>query len=78
MFIIDDILLAPVKGVIWLAEKIKEQAEGSLYNITALKEALQELQNRYDAGEITDKEYDSLEKKYLKAIEEAKNYHDQK
>ncbi len=78
MFIIDDILLLPVKGVVWLADKIKEQAEGKLYNVTALKEALQELQARYDAGEVGQKEYDNLEAKYLKAIEEAQKYHDQR
>lgn len=75
MFIIDDILLLPVKGVVWLADKIKEQAEDRLYNVTALKEAMQELQARYEAGEISQKEYDNLEAKYLKAIEEAQKYH---
>lgn len=75
MFIIDDILLLPVKGVTWLAEKIKEQAEAKLYNATALKEALQELQNQLDAGAVSRKEYDSLEAKYLAAIEEAQKYH---
>lgn len=78
MFIIDDILFFPVKGVVWLADKIKEQAENKLYNVTALKETLQELQNRFDAEEVTQKEYDQLEKKYLKAIEEANKYHGQR
>lgn len=68
MFIIDDL-------VIWLAEKIKEQADDRLYNVTALKEALQELQGGFDAGAINQKEYDALEAKYLKAIEEAQKYH---
>lgn len=68
MFIIDDF-------VIWLAEKIKEQAEDRLYNVTALKESLQELQGRLDAGGISQKEYDVLEVKLLKAIEEANRYH---
>ena len=78
MFILDDIILLPVKGVVWLADRIKEQAEGSLYNTTALKEALQELQSRFDAGAISQKEYDQLEVKYLKAIEDAKKYHEQR
>lgn len=78
MFIIDDILLLPVKGVVWLADKIKEQAENTLYNVTALKEALQELQSRFEAGEISQKEYDILEAKYLKAIEEAQKYHNER
>lgn len=69
MFIIDDF-------VIWLAEKIKEQAEGRLYNVTALKEGLQELQFKLDAGAIGQKEYDKEEIKFLKAIEEAKIYHE--
>lgn len=75
MLIIDDILLLPVKGVVWLADKIKEQVEDRLYNVTALKEAVQELQGRLDAGFISQKEYDVLEAKLLKAIEEAQRYH---
>jgi len=78
MFILDDILFSPVKGLIWLAGKVKEQAEDKLYNVTALKEVLQELQNRFDAGEVSQEEYDTLEKKYLKAIEEATKYHEQR
>lgn len=71
MFIIDDF-------VIWLAEKIKDKAEESLYNATALKEALQEMQNRLDAGTISRKEYDLVEVKFLKAIEDAQRYHAEK
>lgn len=69
MFIIDDFL-------IWLGGKIKEQAEDRLYNVTALKEALQEMQRRLDEGSIGEKEYDLEEKKLLKAIEEAQRYHE--
>lgn len=76
MFILDDILFAPVHGVVWIAKKIKEQAEDRLYNVTALKEALQELQSRFDAGEISQQEYDANEARFLKAIEEAKKYHE--
>lgn len=75
MFILDDILLLPVKGVTWLAERIKEQAEATLYNVTALKEGLQELQNRLETGSISQKEYELQEARYLKAIEEAAKYH---
>lgn len=69
MFIIDDF-------VIWLGEKIKEQAEDRLYNVTALKEELQELQFKLDAGAISQKEYDTQEVRFLKAIEEAQRYHE--
>lgn len=75
MLILDDILLLPIKGVVWLADRIKEQAEDRLYNVTALKEALQELQRRFDEGVISKQEYDGLEAKFLKAIEEATRYH---
>lgn len=71
MFIIDDF-------AIWLAEKIKDKAEESLYNATALKEALQEMQNRLDSGTISRKEYDLVEVKFLKAIEDAQRYHAEK
>lgn len=78
MFILDDILLLPLKGVVWVGEKIMEQAAERLYNVTALKEALQELQGRLDAGEISQKEYDALEARFLKAIEDAQRYHEER
>lgn len=75
MFLIDDILLAPLKGVIWVAEKIKEVAEQELYDEGRIKEKLMELQLKLELEEINEEEYKKQEKELLArldAIREAK------
>jgi hypothetical protein len=47
----------PIKGVIWVAEKVAEQAEKELYNEEAVRGQLMELELRYDLGEISEEEY---------------------
>ena len=65
MFLIDDILLAPIKGVVWLGEKIKEVADKELYNEEQIKGKLMELQLRFEMEEISGEEYNKQEKELL-------------
>ena len=44
--------LAPVRGTIWLAERIQEQAEGELYDENAIRAQLMEIEAAREAGEI--------------------------
>jgi hypothetical protein len=48
--------LAPVRGTVWLAERIQEQAEGELYDESAIHARLMELQAAHEAGEIDEEE----------------------
>ena len=53
--------LAPVRGTIWIAEKIQEQAELELYDESGIEAALLELQGAresglYEEGEIVEAE----------------------
>ena len=52
---------APLKGVMWLAEKLGEQAEGEIYNEGAVRGRLMELELMLDAGQITEDEYQEAE-----------------
>ncbi|MCG2675921.1 gas vesicle protein GvpG [bacterium] len=73
-FILDDILLAPIKLVKWVGEKLHEQARGELTDKSKIQEELLDLQMRLEAEEITEEEYDKREKELmerLNAIEEA-------
>lgn len=75
MFLLDDILLAPVKGVVWLGKKINEIVERELSDEGKIKERLMELQLRFELDEISDEEYKKEEEKLLArldAIREAK------
>ncbi len=47
----------PIDGIIWIAEKLLEQAEKELYDEDKVRGQLMELELRYDLGEIDDEEY---------------------
>lgn len=72
MFLIDDILMSPVNFTVWLAKKIKDQAEKELYDVEALKEALEELRERYEAREVSLEEFQRREDRLLKTLQEAR------
>jgi hypothetical protein len=61
-------VLGPVKGVIWVAEKVAEQAEKELYDEEAVRGQLMELELRYDLGEISEEEYLEVEEALLKRL----------
>jgi len=65
MFLIDDILLAPLNGVIWLGKKINEVAEREFSDKGLIKEKLMELQLRFELDEISEQEYNKREKELL-------------
>jgi hypothetical protein len=48
--------LAPVRGTIWLAERIQEQAEEELYDESAIRAGLLELEAARQAGTIDEQE----------------------
>jgi len=48
--------LAPVKGTVWLAERIEEQAENELYDESSIQSGLLELESMREAGLIDDDE----------------------
>jgi hypothetical protein len=48
--------LAPVRGTVWLAERIQEQAENELYDEDAIRAQLMEIDAARQAGEIPEEE----------------------
>jgi len=69
MFLIDDIFLAPLKGVIWLGEKINEVVERELSDEGLIKEKLMEAQLRFELDEISEEEYKKEEEKLLARLD---------
>ena len=57
MFLLDDLLLAPVKGIMWLAEQVQKEANGQLFVPEAIKARLTEIQELYDSGMISETEF---------------------
>jgi len=69
MFLIDSILLAPVKGVVWLGEKLNEVAKKELNDDGLIKQELMELQLRFELDEISEQEYNEKEKELLERLD---------
>jgi len=69
MFLVDSILLAPLKGVVWLGEKLNEMAEKELTDTGRIKEELMALQLKFELDEITEHEYNEKEKELLNRLD---------
>jgi len=69
MFLIDNIFLAPLKGVMWLGKKINEVAEKEFSDEGLIKEKLMELQMRFELDEINDEEYKKQEEELLARLD---------
>ena len=69
MFLIDDIFLAPLKGVIWIGKKIYEVAEKEFSDEGLIKEKLMELQLNFELDQINEEEYNRQEKELLARLD---------
>ena len=61
MFLLDDILLAPVSGFVFILNQIQKMADRELNDDTVIKEQLLELQMRLELDEISEEEYKERE-----------------
>ncbi|MBI5747539.1 MAG: gas vesicle protein GvpG [Nitrospinae bacterium] len=69
MFLVDDILLAPLKGVIWIGEKLNELVEKEFSDEGRVKEKLMELQLKFELDKISEKEYNKQEAELLARLD---------
>jgi hypothetical protein len=70
VLIIDDILLSPVKGLLWIFEEIQDAAEQELHNESdAITAQLQQLYILLESGEITEAEFDRQEGELLDRLD---------
>jgi hypothetical protein len=74
MFLLDDILLAPIKGVKWISEKMRELAEKDLFDPDKIQEELMSMQAKLDMGEISEEEYKIKEKELLERLMKIKEH----
>jgi len=78
MFIVDDIVLSPLKGLIWLSEKINDMVEREMSDEGLIKERLMELQLRFELDEIDEQAYTKLEKELLERLNAIHNEEEEK
>jgi len=69
MFLIDDMVLAPLKGVLFFGKKINDVIEKEISDEGAIKERLMALQLKFEMNEIDEEEYDRKEDQLLKLLE---------
>jgi hypothetical protein len=67
MFLLDDILLAPLHGLIWLGRKINEIVDRELFDEELVKEKLLELQfkHEYELEPMSKEDYRTRETELL-------------
>jgi hypothetical protein len=53
--------LAPVRGTVWLAERIQEQAEHELYDEDVIRAQLMELEEARQSGEYEEADVEAAE-----------------
>ncbi len=61
--------LAPVAGVVWLAEQIERQAAGELDELGSVRRQLEELVALRERGEISDEELAEAEDELLGSLD---------
>ena len=62
--------LAPVRGVAWMADRLATEAERQLTDEGAIREQLAALAAANDRGEISDDEYDAMEDRLLRLMQQ--------
>ncbi len=70
MFLIDNLLLSPVKGVLWVFREIHDAAQQELAGESeAITAALSELYMKLEIRQITETEFDAQEKVLLDRLD---------
>ncbi|MDG5802238.1 gas vesicle protein GvpG [Streptomyces ossamyceticus] len=72
MGLISEVLLlpfAPVRGSLWAVRQVLAEAERQYYDPAAVRADLARLEQRLDAGEIDEEEFDRLEDELLERLE---------
>jgi len=63
--------LAPVRGTIWIAEKLMEHAELELDDERTVRRLLLDAEAALERGELTEADYDRIEDELLERLEAA-------
>ena len=60
--------LAPVRGVIWLAEQVLEQAEEQFYDPARIRAQLEQVDEARRSGELSEEECVEIENELLQRL----------
>jgi chorismate mutase len=65
--------LAPVRGTVWVAEQVLEQAEEEYYDPAKIRAQLEEVDRKRREGEISDEEAVRMEDELVDRLLEGQN-----
>jgi len=63
-------LIGPIKGLLWVAEQIKDQADAKIYDDSKILVELSELELRLDLEQIELKDFEAQEDVLLQRLQE--------
>jgi hypothetical protein len=64
--------LAPVRGTVWVAEQVQEEAERQYYDPAVIRRELEEVDRLRTAGEISEVEAEELEDALVERLMESR------
>jgi len=67
-------LIIPLKGLFFIADRLKETAESEITDESRVYEELLELQMKFEIEEITDEEYERRETELMQRLEAIRKY----
>jgi Gas vesicle protein G len=65
---------APVGGVLWIAEQVAAAAEREYHDEEAIRLRLGELEQRFQAGELTEDDYEAESDELFERLLEARSF----
>jgi hypothetical protein len=60
--------LAPVRGTVWIAERLLEEAERELNDPAAIEQRLVEAEEAHERGELSDEELADIEDELVRRL----------
>jgi hypothetical protein len=60
--------LAPVRGTMWVAERLLEEAERQLNDPEAIEREIVEAEEAHARGELTDEEFEQIEEELIERL----------
>lgn len=70
--------LAPVRGTVWVAEQVLDQAESQYYDPSVIRRALEDVDELRASGQITEEEAEAMEDALVERLMESRRRSAQK
>lgn len=68
-FLLDDLLLAPMRLPVWLAQRVRQMAVDEITDESKVQEELLEIQMRFELDEMTEEEYRNKETRLMERLD---------